>query len=163
MKSIPDNLYREIQKNIPIACVDVVIKVNDKTVLGERRINPAKGKLWFIGGRILKGESIEAAVKRKVKEELGVNCKIIKYLGSASIYFRKGRYGFPVHTINFLFLVELKSKKIKPDFQHSKIVFMNKKEFENAKLDPYVKQFIWLSGIFGKKKIEQKTFFKTNF
>jgi len=119
--------------------------------------------LWFIGGRILKGESIEAAVKRKVKEELGVNCKIIKYLGSASIYFRKGRYGFPVHTINFLFLVELKSKKIKPDFQHSKIVFMNKKEFENAKLDPYVKQFIWLSGIFGKKKIEQKTFFKTNF
>jgi len=42
MKSVLDNLYREIQKNIPIACVDVVIKVNDKTVLGERRINPAK-------------------------------------------------------------------------------------------------------------------------
>jgi len=54
---------------MPIVSVEALI-VMDETLLFLRRNNqPAKGEWWFPGGRIRKGESLEEALRREVKEE----------------------------------------------------------------------------------------------
>ena len=81
-KWIPDKLFREIRKSIPIACVDlIVLRVKNKkieTLFIKRAIYPELGKWCLIGGRIIRGESLGDTIRRQVKTELGVSVKIIK-------------------------------------------------------------------------------------
>jgi ADP-ribose pyrophosphatase YjhB (NUDIX family) len=81
-KWIPNALFQEIQKNIPIPCIDLlpVRKTKDgkiEVLLIKRKIYPEQGKWGLIGGRILKNELTKEAIKRQAKEELGVSVKII--------------------------------------------------------------------------------------
>jgi colanic acid biosynthesis protein WcaH len=72
MRSIPRKRYARITKDMPILCVDVIIRNRKGEYLLVRRINePKKGRWWVVGGRVLKGEPLERAVKRKVREETG--------------------------------------------------------------------------------------------
>jgi colanic acid biosynthesis protein WcaH len=146
---IPDRLYRKIQKVLPIACVDLLIKYDKGIILCKRKNSPAKGRFWLPGGRILKGESLEQAVKRKLKEETGLRAKSIKFIGTYTNYFKRGFYGFPFHAIVSVFLVEARNKKIKLDNQHSE--FMVVKEL-NKRLPAYIRQVIIDSGVFGTLK-----------
>lgn len=79
---IPDELFQAIQKNMPVACVDLLILREQKglvfeTLLIKRKIYPAQGAWCLIGGRILKGEYTKDAIKRQAKEELGVSVRIL--------------------------------------------------------------------------------------
>jgi ADP-ribose pyrophosphatase YjhB (NUDIX family) len=81
-KWIPDTLFQEIQKNIPVPCVDLlpIRKTKDgkiEALLIKRKIYPEQGKWGLIGGRILKDELTKEAIKRQAKEELGVSVKIV--------------------------------------------------------------------------------------
>ena len=56
---------------------------------------------------MLKGETFEQAVKRKLKEEANITrVRAITFLGVENTRFPKGVYGFPVQTINVVFHVE---------------------------------------------------------
>jgi len=67
---IPEALYREILRNVPIVCVDVVARRPDGRILLVRRKNaPLKGAWWVIGGRIQLGEKAADAAVRKLYEE----------------------------------------------------------------------------------------------
>ncbi len=79
---IPDELFQQIQKNTPIACVDLLVLRKQKgggfeTLLIKRKIFPEEGVWCLIGGRILKGEYTKDAIKRQAKKELGVSVKIL--------------------------------------------------------------------------------------
>ncbi|OGM13932.1 hypothetical protein A3D84_03385 [Candidatus Woesebacteria bacterium RIFCSPHIGHO2_02_FULL_42_20] len=102
----------------PKVCSTAIIIKDQKMLVAKRAGSPFKGKWDFIGGYINKNESPEDAMKREIKEELGVNCKcryLTSFCGTASY---EG-YGYPV--LAMCYLVEL-SGKIK----------LNKKE--NSKL-----------------------------
>lgn len=58
MKVITLKLYKTFHQLMPIACVDLVIKSDYGILLGKRRNKPAQGKWWFMGGRVLKGETL---------------------------------------------------------------------------------------------------------
>jgi len=65
---------------MPIVSVEALI-VMDETLLFLRRNNqPAKGEWWFPGGRIRKGESLEEALRREVKEGTGLEVTAIDLL-----------------------------------------------------------------------------------
>jgi colanic acid biosynthesis protein WcaH len=66
---IPDPLYNEIVKLMPIPSVEAIIVRDGKLLFLRRKNYPAKGQWWFPGGRIRRGESIEEALLREVKEE----------------------------------------------------------------------------------------------
>jgi colanic acid biosynthesis protein WcaH len=108
---IKKELYKEIQKVLPIACVDIVLIFKREFLLLKRNNNPAKGQWWFPGGRIIKGESIKQAARRKAKEETGLDVKWNRILGADSTIFKKGIFGGSVHSINIVVLVEA-SKKV---------------------------------------------------
>lgn len=107
-KRLPSHFYKKIVESMPIACVDIVVTSGKKFFLVKRRDEPAKGEWWPIGGRVIKGESLEAAVTRKVREEMGVrSVRIKKLLTAKGTMFSKSFWGVPTHTVNSVFWVEI--------------------------------------------------------
>jgi colanic acid biosynthesis protein WcaH len=141
---IEQNLYKKIQEVVPIACVDIIVKDSEgKFLLLKRKNEPAKGKWWFVGGRIKKGETLEKAAIRKVKEETELKIISKKILGVDQTIFKKGVFGVSTHTINVIFLAQIKGRyKLKLDNQTS-----NYKWFKhiNPHWHPYIKKFLELS------------------
>jgi ADP-ribose pyrophosphatase YjhB (NUDIX family) len=79
--------YAEAQANLIIACHDVYIEIADPDrgkgiLLVRRKQEPAKGSLWPVGGRMLKGISPEDSLRRKVKEECGLELEKIEEIGN---------------------------------------------------------------------------------
>jgi len=70
---IPSSLYNQMAKSMPIPAVEAIIVRNGSLLFLKRNNIPVKGQWWFPGGRIRKGESLEEALFREVKEETGLN------------------------------------------------------------------------------------------
>lgn len=75
MTFLPADLYARIEESMPIACVDFV-PVRD--VEGRREIglilrDSPHGRVWcHLGGRIQRGETIAAAIRRHSRDTLGL-------------------------------------------------------------------------------------------
>jgi len=110
---IPLALYELITDSIPIASVEAIIS-KDKSLLFLRRKNsPAKGQWWFPGGRIRKGETLEEALYREVKEETGLKVIKSKLVNVYSRMFNER------HDITIAYLCNCKGDKIILNNEHS--------------------------------------------
>ncbi|MDQ7031352.1 MAG: NUDIX hydrolase [Desulfonauticus sp.] len=86
----------------PFPTVDIIIPVDQKVILIERR-NPPFG--WAIpGGFVDYGESVEQAALREAKEETGLEVSLRTLLGVYSDPKRDPRF----HTISIVFVAEPK-------------------------------------------------------
>ncbi|MCH7954364.1 MAG: 8-oxo-dGTP diphosphatase MutT [Candidatus Marinimicrobia bacterium] len=79
------------------AVVAGIIKHNGQYLITKRFENSHLGGMWeFPGGKIMKGESEKTALKRELKEEVGINCSI-----GELVY--KTNYHYPDLSINIKF------------------------------------------------------------
>lgn len=79
---IAHDLYTEIIGVLPILCVDIAVRNASGQYLLVKRANPPKqGSWWVLGGRVNKGETLEAAVARKLREEAGVSVSDLRPVG----------------------------------------------------------------------------------
>lgn len=84
------------------------------------------------GGFVEEKESFEESVRREAKEEIGVEIKNLKYLGSyPGKYYFQDEY-FPV--LGVAFEGQINHRKIKTSSEAQKIVFIPKKEIEIKKI-----------------------------
>ncbi len=60
----------------------VILEYDGKILLTKRAEEPGKGKLDVPGGFVDPKESVEDAVKREIKEELGIDIETLEYFGS---------------------------------------------------------------------------------
>jgi len=95
IKKISFQDFNYIYSRVPRLCVEVIIRTKDGILLTKRAIVPVKGQWHTPGGTVYKGESLEQAVKRVAKEELGVKVKIQKMLGVLE-YRMKNYNGWPI-------------------------------------------------------------------
>jgi colanic acid biosynthesis protein WcaH len=110
---IPDPLFNQIVKLLPIASVEALIVIDKSLLLLKRNNEPAKGLWWFPGGRIHKGESLKETLCREILEETGLHLETFKLI---NVYSR----AFPErHDITIVFLCTCKEGKIKVDSEHS--------------------------------------------
>jgi ADP-ribose pyrophosphatase YjhB (NUDIX family) len=87
-------------KKEPRIVVAAIIR-NGKKLLLTKEILESGREFWsFPGGGVNFGESLEEAVKREIKEELGMGIKVEKLLGFKEAIFPKYNY----HTVIFFFL-----------------------------------------------------------
>lgn len=139
-KLIDRATYKEIYKYVPIACVDILLICKNKFLLGKRVQKPAQNQWFLPGGRILKNETLAHAAKRKLKEELGIDTKIsdFKFLTAQQTIFKDSALGGPIHTINLVFILPLKSQ---PDISFNKQFHSEVKWFSKTDKNwhPYVK------------------------
>ncbi|MBI2602107.1 MAG: NUDIX domain-containing protein [Deltaproteobacteria bacterium] len=115
--------YRRFLSTMPIVCVDCVVrrKSDGKFLLIKRKNEPLKGLYWVPGGRLLKNERLDDAVRRKMKEEIGVEVEILKHLGYFEEFFERTEQNADsgVHSLSMVYLVEPVSETIVLDDQSS--------------------------------------------
>ena len=71
----------------PKLVVVVVVRHADKLLLGKRNMEPGKGLWSFFGGYVDRGEKVEEAATREVKEETGLDVQLDGLIG---IYSEQG-------------------------------------------------------------------------
>jgi ADP-ribose pyrophosphatase YjhB (NUDIX family) len=74
----------------PKIATGVVFTVNGGILLVQRAIHPAYGKWVFPGGYVDRGETLEAAALREVREESGLSVRLTRLLGA---------YSYPGHPV----------------------------------------------------------------
>lgn len=89
--------------NSAAAVAALISNEEDKLLLTTRGVEPDYGKLDLPGGFIDPGETAENAVKRELREELGLKVKSLKYLGSAPNEYVFS--GYSVFTIDMAFRI----------------------------------------------------------
>jgi len=119
---LPDDEYHRFLQTMPIVCVDGVLINEAGQYLLVKRLNaPLQGTWWVPGGRVHKGETLEAAFRRKMREELGIEVKILMPLGVTQELHaddpRGGEAG--VHAVSVVFAALPLSNDIRLDEQSS--------------------------------------------
>jgi len=144
-RHIEEKLYKKILRAIPIPCVDAVVVRRGKFLLGKRANRPAKGEWWFVGGRVLKGETLLRAVARHVRIETGIaNIKIKRILTARETIFRNSEQGPSSHTVNIVYLAEAPSLRVfRANKESSAFGWFSEID---KKWRPYVKDALRLAG-----------------
>jgi len=133
--------YELVKSLVPICCVDLIVHRGEQVLLCHRNNEPDKGQWALPGGRVLKGETFEEAVRRKAMEELGIEVKIERQVGTYDIVLEK------LHAITIVFLVTMEEDApIKLDSQHSAYKWIS--TIDNV-YRPYVAQEIRDSKVLG--------------
>jgi ADP-ribose pyrophosphatase YjhB (NUDIX family) len=111
---IPGDLYDRILRSMPIPCVDLRVRDSGGRILLLRRSNaPAQGAWWFPGGRVHFGEPREAAVRRKLLEECGLEVGTLREVGTFDLLLDDGA----AHSITTLFDVGVRPGEVRLDSQ----------------------------------------------
>jgi len=93
----------------PVVTVDVLIRRDDGYVFVKRRNEPYRGHWAIPGGLVEYGETVEEAAIREVKEETGLEVKLIRLVGVYSDPTRDPRG----HYITIAFRAEAVSGELK--------------------------------------------------
>lgn len=128
MDQIPVSLFTNIHRTMPIVCVDVVTYFDNKILMIKRELEPAKGRFWFPGGRLKKGEQLRDAAHRIVKAETGLTLMNPIFIGHGETRFEADPFGHDqgTHTINFVFVSRVSCMDVMAvvlDDNHSDAVF----------------------------------------
>jgi ADP-ribose pyrophosphatase YjhB (NUDIX family) len=114
--------FIQIYSKVPRLCVDLVIKGREGILLTYRKIDP-KNVWHFPGGTVYYRESLINAAKRVAKQELGLDIKIIKEIGTIDFATNKETFS---HAVSVVFLAKITSGSIILDDQASDFGFFKK-------------------------------------
>jgi len=112
MSVIPAEKLAEIIDVLPILCVDIVMQNAQGEYLLVKRINePRKDQWWVIGGRVLKGETLEEAARRKVSEETALQVETMQPIGYYEAVAQANPFGlrFQYHAVSVVFMTVVDS------------------------------------------------------
>lgn len=93
--------YITAHKNTVITCHDVIIKYKGGILLVRRDNLPGKGDYYVVGGRMLRGVPVEISLKKKVKEECGLNITNLQVIGCDRILFNEDPFNHGKGTDTF--------------------------------------------------------------
>jgi colanic acid biosynthesis protein WcaH len=119
---IEQQLYNSIIEVLPILCVDGFIVKDNKILLLKRNNYPALGEWWVPGGRVIKNETLNDAMIRKIKDEIQLDSEVVEQIGITETIFETK------HTINICFLVKINSHNIILNSEHSEYKWFSENE-----------------------------------
>ena len=114
--------YAQMLERMPILCVDgLVLDERGHFLLVRRRNAPRQGEWWVPGGRVLKGETLDAAFCRKMREEIGLDVRILMPVGYFEIQHEDDPRGGPagVHQVSVVFAAVATGGAVRLDAQSS--------------------------------------------
>lgn len=111
--------------------VRAIIQINGKILVCRKK---GKKYYFFPGGHVEFGESAEKALKREIKEEIGVGIRGLYYMGGSEHFFTEDRKKF--HEINLAFRVKINETKIESREDHLKFFLLDKKQLTKKNVLP---------------------------
>ena len=73
---LDEKIFKIVAQSTPLISIDLIVKKNNKILLGKRINNPSKGYLFRVGGRVYKNETVNYAMRRIAKDELNIELKL---------------------------------------------------------------------------------------
>jgi len=116
---IPEDQYKFIVQNVPIVCVDVIVRREGRVLLLRRRNEPLKGEWWIPGGRIDRGEKSTDAAIREVFEETGLRIERPRLYAVLEGFFDTCAQNCSCHSLSLIYEAESKSGDVKIDKESS--------------------------------------------
>ena len=124
--------------------VAAIVEKGDYLLFGtkEKDRGPYPNTDLILGGGVdLENETLKEALLREIKEESGINVKIIKELGFDEDY-EPDKNNIMTHYLFISFLAEYISGEIKPDDDIKNLKWVHKKDIKTLRLSrPSIKLF----------------------
>jgi colanic acid biosynthesis protein WcaH len=139
-----DDVFKTIVDSAPLISIDILVKKNNKILLGKRVNKPAQGYFFSTGGRVKKNETIKHAMARIAKSELNVKLKLTpKFIGVFEHFYYDGIYeNISTHYINLAYEYEVDEVDNLPTEQHNEYKWFDVDELMQSKdVHKYVKDY----------------------
>lgn len=146
VEKIPIEQYEIIHENSVIVCQDIIVEYNGGALLVIRKMPPARGLLWPIGGRVLRGFSMKNSLKKKVKEECNLEIKEFKLIDCCRLLQDTEPFGHKKGCDAIVFRYFAKGVgELKLNDLHTSPTITRPEEYTDefrASLHPYVQDFM---------------------
>ena len=141
---LDDTTFKTIIDSAPLISIDILLKKDNKFLLGRRVNKPAQGYFFSTGGRINKNESIDNAMARVALNELNIELKSIpKFIGVFEHFYDDSIYkDVSTHYVNIAYEYEVEEIPDLPTEQHSEYKWFTIDELlESKQVHKYVKDY----------------------
>jgi len=135
-KRVPRPAFKSLVRWAPIVSIDLILQnPANEVLLGHRSNRPARNT-WFVpGGRIFKGERIEAALVRIARVETGVGIRAAqaRFVGVFQHFYANSVFSasrsLPTHYVVLAFRVRFgRDPEIRTDSQHRELRWFSPRE-----------------------------------
>jgi len=141
---LDDQTFKTVISSTPLISIDLLVKKDNKILLGKRINKPAQGCLFSIGGRVYKNETIDSAMMRIAKNELNFSLKLTpSFIGVFEHFYDDSIYqDVSTHYINLAYEIEIEETLNLPNEQHNEYQWLTIDELlESKQVHKYVKDY----------------------
>ena len=141
---LDDQTFKTVIISTPLISIDLLVKKDNKILLGKRINKPAQGYLFSIGGRVYKNETIDNAMMRIAKNELNIELKSTpRFLGVFEHFYDDSIYqNVSTHYVNLAYEIEIEGTLNLPSEQHNEYQWLTIDELLKSKqVHKYVKDY----------------------
>ena len=139
-----DQIFKTVVDSTPLVSIDILLKKDNKVLLGRRVNKPAQGYFFSIGGRINKNETIDNAMARVALNELNIYLKSTpEFIGVFEHFYNDSMYeNVSTHYVNLAYEYEVEEILNLPTEQHSEYQWFSVEELLNSdQVHLYVKDY----------------------
>ena len=141
---LDDTTFKTIIDSAPLISIDILLKKDNKFLLGRRVNKPAQGYFFSTGGKINKNESIDNAMSRIAKNELNIELNTtLKFIGVFEHFYDDSIYdNISTHYVNLAYEYQVEEIIDLPNEQHSEYKWFTIGELlESKQVHKYVKDY----------------------
>ena len=141
---LDDQTFETVINSTPLISIDLLVKKDNKILLGKRINKPAQGYLFSIGGRVYKNETIDNAMMRIAKNELNIELKLTpRFIGVFEHFYDDSIYqDVSTHYVNLAYEIEIEETLNLPTEQHNEYQWLTIDELLKSKqVHKYVKDY----------------------
>ena len=132
---LDDQTFKTVINSTPLISIDLLVKKDNKILLGKRINKPAQGYLFSIGGRVYKNETINSAMMRIAKDELNIELKLTpSFIGVFEHFYDDSIYqDISTHYVNLAYEIEIEEIFNLPTEQHNEYQWLTIDELLKSK------------------------------
>ena len=132
---LDDQTFEAVISSTPLISIDLLVKKDNKILLGKRINKPAQGYLFSIGGRVYKNETIDSAMMRIASNELNISLKLTpSFIGVFEHFYDDSIYeDVSTHYVNLAYEIEIEETLSLPIEQHNEYQWLTIDELLKSK------------------------------